>query len=296
MLWARRQSDRSAVQRPRIAAQFLRFARISGAALCILSRSATAQSAPVANGWRFQYVLSNPAPGGTAARSDVVLDVAIWKDRVRVDVRGGPLKALAGDSGYVLLSAADTLLSVVNPSRREVLILGSAGLAAAAPIAMQMTVSGVTVTTRRVGAGARIAGFATEKVESAQAYSVQIANGSMSRTIKTVRQVTLQRSDAIARLSPGFLAFAEQFLQAFDQPGPVRTALRPRTLELRRGFPVTSQTVGYAIVGSDSARVDASGRLQQFRAERVDSAMFFPPTAYRVTEMSRLLQQRPRTP
>jgi hypothetical protein len=253
-----------------------------------------AQRSTPPRGWQFRYTIGTDTPDGASRGQEIVFDVTVWRAQARVAVRGGPLRMLVGDSGYVLVTSADTMVTAVNPTRREVLRLGSGGLAPSGPMGMAVAISDVVVRTQRRGAGARIAGFATERVESQQAYTMTVTAGSMRRSLRTDLRMAVEQSAAVLRLASGFGAFRDRVLTTLQPAAVARDTLRQHLRVFETAFPLSMHTTGSIVSGADTSMIATRGRLSDFRRIDVDTATFVPPAGFRVTEMRRLLQPRPR--
>jgi hypothetical protein len=233
-------------------------------------------------------------PGRTEPAQEIAFDVTVWRSRARVVVHGGPLSGLVGDSGYVLVSTEDTMVTAVNPVRREVLLLGRGGMAPGAQFGMNVVVSDVSVTTRRVAAGEPIAGFRTQQVQSEQAFTTTLTAGTMRRVLRTTQKVSVQQSAEVLRLAPGFRAFRDQVLVMLDANAAARAELRSQLRELDTGFPLAITATGNIVVGADTSVIASRGRISALRAVALDTMAFVIPPTFRVTELRRLMQPRSR--
>jgi hypothetical protein len=214
---------------------------------------------------------------------------------VRISVREGPLRALTGDGGTLLLRSADSSLAIIKPAKREVLsaAMGDLGTLMGAPgNGVPIEISGVSSTVRRRGAGAGLNGYPTARVELTQRYALAISTPTLRRSVETQQVHDLDISRDIGRLDPGFRTFAEQFARALGVPGAVRARLRTLERALPPGVPVRISTTAVTVSGSDTLHTVTRAEMSVLRRESVDTTTFFIPSGYRVTEMSRLLQQR----
>lgn len=250
-------------------------------------------SAPMA--WAFSYTVTTTSDGRAVPGAGMVFDVRIWRGTAQVSVRTGPMRALTGDRGVMLVRAADSTLSVVNPQRREVLQAASGDLAALMSPGqggVRFEVSGVTSTTRVRGRGDALDRYATQRLELDQRYTLQVAAGTMRRTLRNEQLITLDVSWELDRLDPGFRAFAEQFARSLGEPAAVRAALRAKEGAMARGIPVRSTTVASTISNTDTLRTETRAVMSSLRREAVDTMSFRVPADYRVTDVNRLLRPR----
>ena len=228
--------------------------------------------------------------------ADMTYDVTIWRGVVRIAVRSGPMQRLAGENGILLVRAADSVISIVNPARREILQVASAEFASllsgGPPGGMRLTVSDVSSRTRVLGKGDPLGTYATQRHQLDQRYTLQVAATNMQRNIRNEQVTTLDISRDIDRLDPGFRAFAEQFARSLGQPSAVRRALITATRPPLRGFPVRSTTQAVTMSGTDTLRSETRTAISAPHREVVDSMSFRVPPEYRVTDMSRLLRPR----
>ena len=261
----------------------------------LAAQGSTTTSAAPAQGWNFTYSVTVSAAGRASDDGGLTLDVAIWHGTARITVRDGALRTLTGDHGTMLVRSSDSTIVVLNPTRRDALVaranelgaLVAGGQAGAVPI----DVSAVWSATHQRGAGPRMFGFATQRVEIAQRYTVQLASPTVKRSIRTVQAVQLDISRDLQKLDPGFRAFSELFARALDMPAAVRAALLAVERGVPRGFPVRSSTTAQTVVGSDTLRTERRAEVTAFSRGPVDTATFAVPSGYRVTEMRRLLQR-----
>ena len=267
-----------------------------GAALSIGGVSSAGAQAPAPTGWSFRYTVSTTTAGKPVQGADMTYDVKIWRGIARISVRSGPMQRLAGENGVLLVRAADSVISIINPARREILQAASADLASllsgGPPGGMRLTVSDVSSRTRLLGKGKPLATYATQRHQLDQRYTLQVAATNVQRSIRNEQVITLDISRDIDRLDPGFRAFAEQFVRSLGQPGEVRRALLAASTSPLRGFPVRSTTLAATIFGTDTLRSETRASISAPRRETVDSAAFRIPPGYRVTDMSRLLRPR----
>jgi hypothetical protein len=248
-----------------------------------------------ASAWRFAYEVRPTAAGKPIAGGEMRFDVAIWNGVARITVQQGPLRAFTGDTGTILLRAADSTLSIINPARREVLRASVSELSAlmGGPAgAAEFSVTDVASATRVLGEGPRAFGRRTRRAELTQRYTLSVRTATMQRQLRTEQQLVLDISREIGRLDPAFRAFAEQFARTLSVPGPVRQRLRAAERGLPDGFPVAVTTTAVTVSGSDTLRTVTQAQAGQLRREGVDTLTFQVPAGYRVTEMSRLLQRR----
>lgn len=257
--------------------------------------SAAAQAAvTAATAWRFTWTIAPAADGKPITGGSMVLDVAIWNGAVRITPRDGPLRALTGVDGSILLHADNSALSIIKPARQEVLSAASGDLGAliGGPASgFPLEVSDVSSTTRMTGTGARAFGYATRRVELLQRYTLQVSTPTLRRSLRTEQVHDLEISREIARLDPGFRAFAEQFARSLGLPSAVRTRLRVLERSIPEGVPVRVTTTALTVSGTDTLRTTTRAEMSALRQERVDTTTFLIPAAYRVTDMSRLLQR-----
>ena len=253
---------------------------------------------PRTQAWRFTYAISPTADGKPLPAGNLVLDVVIWAGSVRITVREGALKAIAGESGSILLRTGDSTLAIVNPTKREVLRVatGEFGALMSGPAgSVPIDVSDVTSVTRDRSAGARVLGYATRRVTLTQGYTLRLTTPMAQRTLRTDQELQLSVSRDIARLDPGFRTFAEQFARSLTLPGPVRQKLRDAERAVPPGFPVLTLTTAVTVSGRDTLRSTTRAEMTALRREAADTTGFAIPADFRVTEMSRLMQ-RPRRP
>lgn len=261
-----------------------------------LGVASSAQSPAGRNGaWLFTYTISPTASGRAVQGGEQVMDVAIWRGITRIVVRRGALRSMTGDAGTMLLQSTDSTLAVINPARREVLtgalndlaaLMGGPGSTA------PLEVADIQSVTHARGNGDASHGYVTRRVELAQRYTLRVNAPGMKRELRTEQVVTLDISRDIARLDTGFRRFAEQFARSLGLPEPVRRQLRAAERGIPSGFPVRTTTVGVTVAGSDTLRTTTRAELTHLRREAVDTSTFVVPSDYRVTEMTRLLQQR----
>lgn len=257
--------------------------------------SAAAQAAaPAPTAWRFTWTIAPTADGKPIAGGSMVLDVAIWKGTVRISSQDGPLRTLTGADGTILLRTTDSTLSVIKPARQEVLsaAAGDLGALIGGPASgFPLEVSDVSSTTRMTGTGARAFGYATRRVELTQRYTLQVNTPTVRRSLRTEQVHDLEISREIARLDPGFRTFAEQFARSLGLPSAVRTRLRAIERSMPEGVPVRAMTTAVTVSGTDTLHTTTRAEMSALRQERVDTMTFLIPAAYRVTDMSRLLQR-----
>ena len=249
--------------------------------------------------WLFTYTVTASIAGSARDTSGVVLDVAIWHGVARIAVRSGSLRAITGDRGTLLLRSADSTVAVLNPTKRDALLgqaqdlsrlLGGGGALGA----MQAEVSDAASATHARGVGPRLLGFSTRRVELVQRYELRIGNATARRSIRTEQVVQLDVSRDVARLDPGFGVFTEYFARSLGVPGAVRQALRASEHNLPAGFPLQGVTTTVGVSAADTLHTEAHSAVTAFRTETVDTNTFRVPGDYRITDMSRLLQSRPR--
>ncbi len=250
-------------------------------------------------GWIFTYTVTASAAGRTSETGGLTLDVAVWHGTARITVREGALRNLTGDRGSILVRSSDSTIVVLNPTRRDALVARSgelsALLAGGQAGGVPIDVSDVSSVTRARGAGTRVLGFSTQRVELEQRYTMQLSSPTVKKTLRTVQTAQLDISRDMQKLDVGFRIFAEQFARALELPAAVRAALRVVERGVPNGFPLRSSTSAQSVVGTDTLRTERRTEVTAFSRAAVDTTTFVIPAGYRVTEMSRLLQ-RSRTP
>ena len=264
----------------------------------VVASTTLAQSQPRDRAWLFTYTVNGSVVGNPKDTGSMVFDVAIWRGVARITARGGALRALAGERGTVLLRTADSTVVALNPARQEALVAPATELSGllggGIPGAMQIDVTDVASVTTARGAGPRVSGFATRRVELTQRYTVQVGNGTVKRSLRTEQLLELTLSRDVDRLDSGFRAFSEFFARSLAVPAAVRRALRALERNIPVGFPLQSHSTSRTAVGSDTLRAEAQSTVSMLRTETVDTTTFAVPAGYRITEMSRLLHTRAR--
>lgn len=196
----------------------------------------------------------------------------------------------------ILLRAADSVMSIVNPSRRDELrvtmaefggMMGGMGGAA-----LPLEVTDVSASVRVRGAGQPLAGFMTRTVEVDNRYTLTILAPGGRRSVRMTERQVVDVSRDVERLDPGFRAFANQFIRGLGLPAEARRKLRQAERGMPAGFPVRSATDATTVSGADTVRTQRTAAISALRREAVDTMTFVVPAGFRVTEMSRLLQQR----
>ena len=222
----------------------------------------------------------------------MVFDVAIWRGAARVTVRSGPLRAMTGETGAILLRDADSVLTIVNPARREALVatLGELSAMMSGTGALQLLVADVSSAMRSGGAGAPLDRYSTRRVQLDQRYTMRISAQQMQRELRVAEETTLDLSTVVSALDPGFRAFADQFLRSLGKPAVVRAALRAREAPLPNGVPLRSRIMSVTVAGTDTVRTETVGAMSALRRASVDTTTFAAPADYRRTEARRLLQ------
>ncbi len=252
-------------------------------------------AAVVPQAWAFTWSITPTANERPVNGGAVILDVAIWRGSVRISVREGPMRLLTGDGGTLLLKATDSTLAVVKPARREVLTASASDLGAlmgGPGNGIPLGISDVSSVTRIRGDGARAFGYRTRRVELAQRYTLTVSTPTMRRTIQTQQTHDIDISRDIARLDPGFGIFADHFARSLGLPGAVRARLRAVERSVPDGVPVRATIAAVTVSGSDTLRTATRVEMTALRREAVDTTTFVIPVGYRITEMSRLQQQR----
>jgi hypothetical protein len=259
--------------------------------------TAPAQSPPRDRAWLFTYTMRGSVVGNPKDTGAVVFDVGIWRGVVRVTARGSALRALTGERSVLLLRMADSTVVALNPVRQEALVAPAtelSGLLGGMPGSMQIDVTDATSVTTARGAGPRLAGFATRRVDLMQRYTLQVGTGTVKRSLPSEQLLELTLSREMDRLDPGFRAFGEYFARSLAMPAAVRRVLRALERDVPLGFPLQSHTTSHTVAGSDTLRAETRSSVSMFRTEAVDTTTFAVPVSYRVTDMSRLLQRRAR--
>ncbi len=267
--------------------------------IAIAPDSAAAQSAKPARigampqGWSFLWTLTPQTEGRPVTGEAQVLDVAIWRGIARITVRAGALRSFTGEAGTMLLRSRDSVLAMVNPTRRETLTgtLSELAVMMGGAVSSAVDVHDVHSTTRLIGAGAPILRFATRRAELTQRFTLLVNTAGMKRELRNEQVVTLDISRDVARLDPAFPVFAEQFARTLGVPLAMRRELRAAERGVPPGFPVRTVTTAVTIVGRDTVRTSTRAELTRLRWESVDTTTFVAPTDFRVTEMRRLIQR-----
>lgn len=266
---------------------------------CAVGTPAPAQRAATperTQAWRFRHA-TTVETSRTAAGSapGLVMDVTIWNGIARVTFAGAAGGTLTGPRGALLVRAGDTLMAMVNPDRREVLVLPSTQLGTllgGAPGGATMEVGDVSSTVRRGGAGPRIEGHATQHASVDQQFTITGGPATMRRTLRMEQHLELDISASLSRLDRGFEAFATQLLRSVGTPPAAVARLRALQRTLPAGFPARTVTTAITIAGGDTLRTTSTAAISQLRREPVDTTLFVVPGDYRVTELARLLQPR----
>ncbi len=249
-------------------------------------------------GWSFTWTITSSLRGQTVPAGEVTFDVAVWNGIARITPRGGQAatRALLSSSGVILVSATDSLLTVLNDARREALVASPGELSAMGNAAgtMQLTVTDVASTLRRGGASEPMATYATTRVTVDERYTMAVRVQQMQRVVQVTEESTLDLSAALGARDRGFDAFYRLFVRALGKPEAVRVALQAKQPRLPRGVPVRTRVVTTTVTGADSGRVESEGRMSALQRVMVDTASFRVPAGYRITEVRRLLQPRGR--
>ena len=262
-----------------------------------VASSAHAQSPPRDRAWLFTYAVNGSVVGNPKDTGSLVFDVAIWRGVARIAARGGAWRALTGERGTVLVRDADSTVVALNPVRREALVAPAtelSGLLGGMTGSVQMDVTDASSVTTARGAGPRLSGFSTRRVDLTQRYTVQVGNGTVKRSLRSDQLLELTLSRDVDRLDPGFRAFSEYFARSLAMPASVRRALRALERDVPVGFPLQSHSTSHTAVGSDTLRAETRSIVLMFRTEVIDTTTFEVPPSYRITEMSRLMQTRTR--
>ena len=275
--------------------------RRGGLGFLLLGASITtalpAQPVPRDRAWLFTWTVTGGVAGSARDTGESVVDVAIWRGVARIAVRSGALRAVTGERGVLLLRADDSTIALVNPVRQEAVVAQATdlnSLLGGAIGSMQLDVSDAASRTTARGAGPRILGFATRRVDVAQHYALQVGTGSMRRSLYTEQVHQLDVSRDVAKLDPGFRAFSEHFARSLGVPAAVRRSLRVLERDVPTGFLMQSHMTSTTVAGSDTLRTETRSAVSTFRTDAVDTTTFAVPAGYRITEMSRLLQSRTR--
>ena len=269
---------------------------IAGAVLLPMWLAAQATAPVSPTGWSFSYDIrrTDTVPSGTPA-GDLAFDVTVWRGRALVVVRSGPMRAMTGDQGSILVLSGDSVLTIINPQRREVLKL-SAGQSASGPMAGMPSPALTVSDARRVvtpsGAGPQTEGYATQRVRVEEAYTMSVSTPGGPRSVRTTNVIDLLVSPAVLRLDPGFRAFADHFISMLGQPPAVRARMAATSRARPAGFPVRSASTIRIESDGQQGTSTVAGTMRSLRRIVVDTSRFVVPASYRVTEMSRLLQQR----
>ena len=267
---------------------------VSGLLLC--GRLLPAQAvAARSQAWLFTYASSVRAGGRAVGGTDLTLDVAVRNGVARVTFRGGALTGLTGTRGVLLVRAGDSLMTAVNPDKREVFVLPAGQLGGVMGGMMgnvPLEVSAVASTVTPGGAGPRTEGHDTRHVRIDQRFTITGGTSTMRRAIRTEQRLELDVSASLARLDRGFEAFAEQVVRSSGLPPEARRQLRALQRAVPAGFPVRSVTSALSIAGTDTLTTTSESTISGLRRDVVDTMSFVVPPDYRVTELSRLLQPR----
>ena len=250
---------------------------------------------PRTQAWLFTYASSVRSGGRAVGGTDLTLDVAVRNGVARVTFRGGALTALTGTRGALLVRAGDSLMTAVNPDKREVFVLPAGQLGGAMGGMMgsvPMEVSEVSSSVTPGGAGPRTEGHATRHVRIDQRFTITGGTSTVRRAIRTEQRVELDVSASLSRLDRGFEAFAEQVVRSSGLPPEARRQLRALQRSVPAGFPVRSVTSALSIAGTDTLATASESTISGLRREVVDTMSFVVPPDYRVTELSRLLRPR----
>lgn len=262
-----------------------------------VASTAHAQPPPRDRAWLFTYHVTGSVVGNPKDTGNMVFDVAVWRGVARITARGGAWRALTGEGGTVLLRKADSTVVALNPARQEALVAPATELSAllgGMTGSMQLDVTDASSVTTSRGAGPRLSGFATRRVDLTQHYSLQVGNGTMKRSLSSEQLLELTLSRDVDRLDPGFRAFSDYFARSLAVPAAVRRALRALERDVPVGFPLQSHSTSQTAVGSDTLRAETRSIVSMLRTEVVDTTTFAVPPSYRITEMRRLMQTRAR--
>jgi len=248
------------------------------------------------HGWSFTYTAGVTTAGPAQPGADLALDVVVWRGMARITARSGAMRGMTGEGGMILLRAADSVMSIVNPSRRDELrvtmaefggMMGGMGGAA-----LPLEVTDVSASVRVRGVGQPLAGFMTRTVEVDNRYTLTILAPGGRRSVRMTERQVVDVSRDVERLDPGFRAFANEFIRGLGLPAEARRKLRQAERGMPAGFPVRSATDATTVSGADTVRTQRTAAISALRREAVDTMTFVVPAGFRVTEMSRLLQQR----
>ena len=133
-----------------------------------VASTAHAQSPPCDRAWLFTYTVNGSVVGNPKDTGSMVFDVAIWRGVARITARGGAWRALTGARGTVLLRKADSTVVALNPVRQEALVAPAtelSGMPGGITGSMQFDVTNASSVTTARGAGPRLSGFATRRVD-----------------------------------------------------------------------------------------------------------------------------------
>lgn len=250
---------------------------------------------PRTQAWRFSHASDVTSTRISSGAPGLIMDVLVWNGAARVTFRGTTAGMVTGARGALLLQAGDTLMRIVNPDRREVLVLPAEQLGAllgGVPGGTQLAVSDVSSRVTRRGAGPRVEGQSTQHASVDQRFTLSAATETMRRTVRMEQHIEMDLSTGLSRLDRGFDAVATQLLRNLGVPPAAATALRALQRSLPPGFPVRSVTTAITVSGGDTLATTSTATISGLRQEAVDTTLFVVPRDYRVTELGRLLQPR----
>lgn len=263
--------------------------------LCATPRLA-AQAAP--QGWAFTWTITSTLRGQPAPATALAFDVVVYQRTARITLRPGAnaMRAMLGEGSVILARDGDSVLTVLNPVKREALVatLGEFATFGAGAGAVQLTVSDVSSTVRPQGAAPALDGLAARRVTLVQRYAMSAQMQQMQRMVRVSEETTLDLSVALESRGGGFRAFAQQVLRALGKPGAVQVALRASEARLPRGAPLRTSTVTLTMAGTDTVRAESVGIMSGLQRVPVDTTTMRVPEGYRVTEARRLLQPKGR--
>lgn len=152
--------------------------RLAQRAVSILALLTLPAAAPRVDGIRFSWKVTLTAAddaGRNAAPPSMTVTIA--GDRMRSDFLS-PRPGM-GDGAYMLFDAASTTLTLVDPSRKQAMIIdakGGDGFASmASGLGVKFDVSDVQTSVTDLGAGERILGRSTRKYHISRSYSTSMS-------------------------------------------------------------------------------------------------------------------------
>ncbi|MBM3907040.1 MAG: DUF4412 domain-containing protein [Gemmatimonadetes bacterium] len=267
------------------------------ASACLLAASTllVAAATPRVDGVKFTWMVTTTASGDAArAATPPSMSVIVAGDQMRMEM----LEARPGSPAgvYTLLNAATASITMVDPSRKQAMVLDTRGtgnvMGAASAIGMKFDIADLTSTVADQGAGERILGRSTRKYHVSRSYTATMSMLGRKSSTRVKEEMDIWMTNDFA----GQRAFEEFGKTLGRNTGMIGGAAQQKLMQdaekLPKGVPLrqvinTTSTTDKGEAQTSSVTME----MTDLANGNFDASLFEVPAGYQVVDLKAQLAE-----